>query len=524
MNLRTLHSDFYRSIVGLELAGPRRRTIFAIVIGCLGPPMFMLCILAVLAMQQGGSRVLHRQVVQSFQTRVALARVFSLTQDAETGQRGYILTADPAFLGPYNDAKAKLDSELQRLDRVSAADPDQAWDDGQLREQVRLKLQDMARSIPPPDGKIANAVALVKQGRGKVLMDAIRVTVDRMDARIDRETAAAMRSSEATGNQTTMLIAALLGAGLFFLFGAATLAVATLIKRLKSNEILAVQREETDQNTRLAFKAERRLLRQVRVSNQELKAANERLQKFTSIVAHDLRGPLRRIEAFVDVLQTDYRAALDEEGADILERIAKGSARMKLMLDSLLGYSRYNAAAIAGKTAKLTEVIVDTLTGFDFTESGIDVRIAINGVAEVKGDPILLSHVLQNLIGNAVKFRAAQDSVITIGASQNGQEISVFVIDNGIGIEPRYAEQIFEMFTRLQDEESHEGVGIGLTVCRKIVDDHGGRIWLDTAYEVGTKFVFTLRAADAIDVRMNKPQKVRAQAVRFPTPGVAVAA
>jgi PAS domain S-box-containing protein len=245
-----------------------------------------------------------------------------------------------------------------------------------------------------------------------------------------------------------------------------------------------------------AAEVERQLSQQLWISNEELKIANEGLQKFTSIVAHDLRGPLRRIEAFVEVLQKDFRPALDEEGGDILERISTGAQRMRLMLDSLLQYSRYNSAAIAGKTAQLTDVVRDALSAFDLEALGVEVRVSDEDVGEIKGDTVLLSHVLQNLVGNAIKFRAEHAPVVAIEAKQTNSEISIAVTDNGIGIEPRFAEKIFEMFYRLHDDEEYDGTGIGLTICRKIINDHGGQIWLDTGYKGGTKFVFTLLAAN----------------------------
>jgi PAS domain S-box-containing protein len=252
-----------------------------------------------------------------------------------------------------------------------------------------------------------------------------------------------------------------------------------------------------------AAEVERQLSQQLWISNEELKIANEGLQKFTSIVAHDLRSPLRRIEAFVDVLQKDFSEALDEEGRDILGRISNGAVRMRSMLDSLLQYSRYNSTAIAGKTAWIDDVIIDALSAFDLESMGVDLRVATEGVGELKGDPVLLSHVLQNLVGNALKFRRDESPSIAIDARQVGQEVSISVSDNGIGIEPRFADKIFEMFYKLHDDDEYAGTGIGLTICRKIVNDHGGQIWLDTGYKGGTRFVFTVHALgeaeDAVD-------------------------
>jgi signal transduction histidine kinase len=252
---------------------------------------------------------------------------------------------------------------------------------------------------------------------------------------------------------------------------------------------------------------ERQLSRQLWISNQELKAANESLQKFTSIVAHDLRGPLRRIEAFVDVLQSDFRSALDAEGADILDRISVGAGRMRLMLDSLLQYTRYSSAAIVGKTANMEDVIDDALSAFDWQALGATKHLEMNGVSLVKGDPVLLSHVFQNLLCNAVKFRGEARLRVDIHVIQNNEEIRISVSDNGIGIDSTYAEKIFDMFYRLHAEDEYEGTGIGLTICRKIVNDHGGKIWLDSGYSGGTKIVFTLPLATSADQQSEPPPR-----------------
>jgi PAS domain S-box-containing protein len=262
-----------------------------------------------------------------------------------------------------------------------------------------------------------------------------------------------------------------------------------------------------------AAEVERQLSQQLWISNEELKIANEGLQKFTSIVAHDLRSPLRRIEAFVQVLLKDYQPILDDEGRDILDRIGNGTARMRLMLDSLLQYSRYNSIAIAGKVAKLEDVVRDALSAFDMDAIGVNVRVDIADIAAVKGDTVLLSHVLQNLIGNAVKFRSAKSPSITIEAKQIKSEITISVTDNGIGIEPRFADKIFEMFYRLHDDDEYDGTGIGLTICRKIINDHGGQIWLDTGHKGGTRFIFTVLAASDAD-QMTDQAKAQIAATR----------
>jgi light-regulated signal transduction histidine kinase (bacteriophytochrome) len=181
---------------------------------------------------------------------------------------------------------------------------------------------------------------------------------------------------------------------------------------------------------------------------------------------------------------------------------------MRLMLNALLDYSKCDGSSVRGKTANIARVIDDTLEHIDFGAEGADVRINLGGVSHVYGDHLLLGHVIQNLVGNAIKFRGPDRPTIEITAARTGATVTFAVTDNGIGIEPEYAESVFEMFCRLHDEDEYEGSGIGLTVCRKIVNDHGGRIWVDTGHVGGTKILFTLASADAGEGPADQPASV----------------
>ena len=257
---------------------------------------------------------------------------------------------------------------------------------------------------------------------------------------------------------------------------------------------------------------ESELREKIENSNFELKAANEGLQKFTSIVAHDLRAPLRRIDAFTDALREDCAGQLDENGNEILTRINRGVSRMKLMLDAMLDYSRYNAKAISGKTAELSSVIDHVIESCDFQQFESRIHVNVRGVPRLKGDPILLAHVFQNLIGNSIKFRRDDDLRIDIDATSTEKQVTISVADNGIGVEPHFADQVFDMFYRLHDEDEYEGTGIGLTVCRKIINDHGGRISIDKNYEGGTRVVMTLfPARDDEQAGLDKARRISAE-------------
>ena len=262
-------------------------------------------------------------------------------------------------------------------------------------------------------------------------------------------------------------------------------------KQRDNDETLRMAKEQAE----AAAFVESNLRGEIEAANIDLVSANRGLQQFTSIVAHDLRAPLKRIDAFMTALREDYTDRLDDEGKEMMTRVSRGAARMELMLDSLLDYSRYNADAIGGKSADLAHVVKGVIESCDFETVESKININVADAPRVKGDPLLLAHVFQNLIGNSIKFRRGEQVCIDIDAMASGDVVLMSVTDNGIGIEPRFADQVFDMFARLHDEDEYEGTGIGLTVCRKIVTDHGGRIWIDPDYDAGTRIYVTLQPA-----------------------------
>ncbi len=237
----------------------------------------------------------------------------------------------------------------------------------------------------------------------------------------------------------------------------------------------------------------------IQAAHDELKAANNKLTHFTSIVAHDLRAPLQRVEAFTRLLDEEYGAALNEDAQGIMARISKGAGRIRTMLDALLDYSKHSGANVLSKTTSLQRVTEAALDDLSIEPGAVQVSIQVDGIGDVLGDPLLLSHVLQNLVSNSIKFRHPdRKSTVLIEAIPVGAgDVQVSVTDNGIGVEPEYADRVFDMFYRLHDEDEYEGVGIGLSVCQKIISDHGGRIWFDKTHTGGARAIFTLRSADA---------------------------
>lgn len=235
------------------------------------------------------------------------------------------------------------------------------------------------------------------------------------------------------------------------------------------------------------------LRRATQETNQKLKEANEGLLKFSSIVAHDLRAPLKRVETFVDILREDYADKLDYEGIDILCRIERGSTRMRMMLDSLHSYSKCAGVSIEDKSASVEVIVNEAIETLEGVTGKAKITTDLEGGLSVAGDRILLGHVIQNLISNSLKFCDKPIAKIEIRSEKLGEnQVMISVSDNGIGIEPEHAGGVFNMFERLHDEDEYEGTGIGLAICKKIVTDHYGEIAVDTSYKDGARILFTL--------------------------------
>jgi light-regulated signal transduction histidine kinase (bacteriophytochrome) len=234
---------------------------------------------------------------------------------------------------------------------------------------------------------------------------------------------------------------------------------------------------------------ERELLR----LNAVLRRTNSDLQQFTYAASHDLKEPLRTISAYLELLQRRYRGRLLDEGADEMIAFAvKGATRMSQLLEGLLEYSsassEHNADA---KPVKVAAVVDDAIQALRRAIADCGASVQAGPMPEVVASEVPLRQVFQNLLANALKYRRSGSPKIEIQAEDGGNEWVFTVRDNGIGIDPRYHESIFGIFKRLHREE-YEGTGIGLATCKRIVEGHGGRIWVESAVGEGAAFRFAL--------------------------------
>jgi two-component system, sensor histidine kinase and response regulator len=233
------------------------------------------------------------------------------------------------------------------------------------------------------------------------------------------------------------------------------------------------------------------LERAVAVRTEELARSNRELEDFASIVAHDLRSPLLTISGYCQLVQEDCGGQLDATALDYLSQIVAGAARMARLIDDVLEYARAGRSREPFRRVDVQAVLTQATANLEASIRQEEARIEVGPMPTVIGDQTQLVQLLQNLIGNALKFCRGEKPWVRISASPDTGGWRFAVADNGIGIAEEHFERIFWTFQRLHGRE-YAGTGIGLAICKKIVERHGGRIWLESVPGEGTTFYFTL--------------------------------
>ncbi|MGH7814080.1 MAG: sensor histidine kinase [Candidatus Binataceae bacterium] len=246
-------------------------------------------------------------------------------------------------------------------------------------------------------------------------------------------------------------------------------------------------------------RAERQLIERT----EELARSNAELEQFAYVASHDLQEPLRMVASYLQLIEQRYRGRLDADAGEFIHFAVDGATRMKQLINDLLSYSR------AGRVAHSERVNLDPI--IERVLSALKLRIEETGAAvscdpmpAVIGEEVRLYEVFQNLIGNALKFCGEAAPAVHVGCARRNGEWLFSVADNGIGIAPEYQERIFAMFQRLHGRAEYPGTGIGLAICKRIVERHGGRIWVESQPGKGAVFSFTLPAMETEEDSANE--------------------
>jgi len=263
---------------------------------------------------------------------------------------------------------------------------------------------------------------------------------------------------------------------------------------IKKEEIEVLLQKVTGRNEKLEELVELRT-KKLTESNQELTRSNRDLEQFAYVASHDLKEPLRTVGTFVDLFRRKYNAGLDNDGREYLDFVTDGVFRMSNLINSLLTYSRVGRKEMEFFEVDLNTVIQNKLEDLSKLIEERAVSVEVGTLPKILCSRNQMGMVFYNLINNAIKFNNNKHPSVKIESPRSSDPHfwKFSISDNGIGIEAEYQDQIFEIFRRLHNKQDYEGTGIGLALCKKIINRHGGNIWLDSTPGQGTKFYFTIR-------------------------------
>jgi signal transduction histidine kinase len=440
----------------------------------------------------------------------------------ETGVRGYILSGDRRSLEPYESGRASealAYRELERRDRGEGAKLAADLRDTRARAnawQTQFVVPILHRTAEGHTGAVPRTLA------GKGLFDAIRRSLARLrsDLSAKLEDARGKLDSDASFLQAMLIVAAglilgsVIGAG-FLLNRIITRPLAALGRDAEQvaagdfeklvaaggapREIEQLGNEIDAMRTRIV--RELATVESARASLEaqtlELNRSNAELEQFAYVASHDLQEPLRKVASFCQALERRYHGQLDERADQYIEFAVDGAKRMQVLINDLLAFSRVGRSGRELELVDMSEALAEAKSSLSRALAESEASVPDVELPLVRGERTLLVSLLQNLIANAVKFRGAQAPRARFAVRRDGSLWRFSCTDNGIGVEPEYAERIFVIFQRLHTKEAYPGTGIGLAMCRKIVEYHGGRMWLDAEHGPGARICFTLPVAEA---------------------------
>ena len=421
-----------------------------------------------------------RKILQELET------VLSSAKDAETGQRGYLLTGRESYLEPYNIAVKTIDQQIKQLKTLTVANPDQQQQIKSLEPLLTQKLAELKQTIDLRKNQGFKAAAsVVLTNRGEQLMDQMRKLIQQMkeDENQQLQNWLTEKEENAQREQWTFLGGIVLTLFAFYLV------------------YQAVQREITERrqaeasikqlNEELEVRVQKRTA-ELKEANTNLLYSNQELEQFAYVASHDLQEPLRAVNSYAQLIARKYQGNLDAKADKYLGYIMEGATRMQQLINDLLSFSRVGTQRKPLVPTACEVVLTQVLDNLKVAITESHAVVTHDPLPTVIGDATQLIQLFQNLIGNAIKFHGQEPPLVHITALEQENEWAFEVRDNGIGIEPEYFERIFTIFQRLHSRSEYPGTGIGLAVCKKIVERHGGRIWVESTPGVGTTFHFTI--------------------------------
>lgn len=419
---------------------------------------------------------------------------------AEAGQRGYLLTRMEPYAEPYYEAMQNMDTKLTNLG-ATELDAEQGNRFYELQILITQRMDELKNNYDAlRDLKQNEPIGGIMSHTGLMLMREIN------------ELAATMEQHERNLLETRLLAAQQGRVGAFFLIltsnlvGLLLVFVSTMLVRtgIKKEQQFTTNLQDSKEN--LELKVEERTYALQHFSN-ELKRSNRELQDFAFVASHDLQEPLRKIRAFGDRLEQGYAQELGEQGADYIRRMQNASARMSRLIDDLLSFSRITTKAKPFLPVALNNVAEEVLEDLEVAIQESGAKIHIGDLPEIDADMFQMKQLFQNLLSNAIKFRkpdmpplinVTSDSEENTFSSSGADLVTIRFADNGIGFDEVFLDRIFLPFQRLHGKSAYAGTGIGLAVCRRVAERHGGSLTAVSKTGEGSTFIVTLSRKNQI--------------------------
>jgi signal transduction histidine kinase len=487
----------------------------------------------------GSNRNLDDLLNKTGPMRTAATNLSTAMVDQETAVRGYAISGNEANLAPYTNGQADEKAYLDQIDGVLGSPKS----DKQIRADtadVRTRARTWRSEIADPVIATVRAQGVAK---GQAMVDAasttrfdqIRVAIAKLqaDVLVVRNKAADAAKNSSNTLVSLMIIAALVVvlAGIVLLLaldrlvGRPVVELAEQVREVAdgnyeqqissrgSPELTALADDVDGMRRQIAAElAEVREARgqiewvndQLKLQAEELTRSNRDLEQFAYVASHDLQEPLRKVASFCQLLQRRYAGQIDERADQYIAFAVDGAQRMQRLINDLLAFSRIGRLTAGFTDVDLNQVLEQVRSQLEM-RAGEDAEITWADLPTVEGEEPLLTTLFVNLVGNSLKFRRPDvPPVIAITAEGDDKEWRINVRDNGIGIEAEFADKVFVIFQRLHARDAYEGTGIGLAIVKKIVEYHGGRIWLDLDVTEGTSIWFSLPVLAGIPVSQDE--------------------
>jgi signal transduction histidine kinase len=412
-------------------------------------------------------------------THLAIERLQAIRIDitrAESAQRSFLLAGQDGYLEVYGASIDKLGRDIETVRDLTSDNPGQQQAISRLEPLIAGRVAELADGITVrKQNGVPGVEALTQGSKPEVRMDLIGTEITGM--RHTESELLSKRLDLAKASARRVKIVIVCGNALAIL-------ILQVAARMIDRE--AGRRNQAEQKLKHSNE-------QLGRRSAELSDANIELESFAYSVAHDLRAPLRHIAGYSNVLVEDYGPQLDAEALRCLGKIEDGACKMGHLVDDLLHLSKVGQRKLAIQNTPLSPLLAQVIKDLEPECSGREIIWRVGDLFSVECDPGLMKQVFVNLLSNAVKYTRTQEhAVIEVGQSRQNDEQVVFVRDNGVGFDMRYAGKLFGVFQRLHKARDFEGTGVGLAIVQRILRKHGGRIWVEAELNRGATFFFTL--------------------------------